>query len=56
MEYVHASWLTRPNHDQAPVRSFGTGNSLIADIIFGDGDIPSDVISKPANSMVSWQH
>ena len=56
MEYVQAIWFTRPNCDHAPVMSLGTGKSLIAVSIFGEGEIQSGVISKPANSMLSWQN
>ena len=40
MEWVQATWLTKPNQDWAPVVSCGTEKSLIADSMLLEGVIP----------------
>ena len=50
------TWLTKPNQDLAPWRFLGVGKSLIAERISSEGDIPFEVIFRPANFTVSWQN
>ena len=45
--------FTKSNYVWAPVMYLGIGKSLIAVSIFGENEIQSGVISKPANSMLS---
>ena len=55
-ECDHATSLTKPNHDLAPLRSLGVGKSLVADKMLSDGVIPNDVIFKPAKMMVCLEN
>ena len=43
-QYAHVTWLTKPNHDLAPVKSLGIGKSLVADKMLSDRVIPDSVI------------
>ena len=45
MEYAQATWLMRPNHERALVRSCG-----------GEGVIASGVILYPIKVITSWQN
>ena len=45
-EYAHVTWLTKPNHDLASVRSLGVVKSLIPDKMLSDGVNADGVIVK----------
>ena len=52
VEWPQATWLTKPNQDQAPVMFCGTGKSLIADSMLLERVIPDGVILRPAKVTV----
>ena len=56
IEYAQETWLTKPNHERAPVISVGLGKSLMAVRIFSDGAVPVGVIESPAKSTVLRQN
>ena len=56
IEWAQATGSTKPNQDQAPVMFYGTGKSLIADIVLLEGVIPDGVMLRPAKVTVFLQN
>ena len=56
MEYAHATWLTKPNQDRAPVISVGVGKFFMALRIPDYGTILVGVTASLAKSTVSLQN
>ena len=56
IEWVQASWLTKPNQDRAPVMFCWTGKSLIADGMLLEEVITHGAMLRPAKVIVSLQN